>query len=141
MIGSGSDDKTIKLWKATTGPRVQTLLLGAPVKDLAFNSDSRRLVSMSRDGKVTVWEAPTWRESGNLMVKEWGTASVSAFSPNGRILALGTTGGAVKSQPLTALNAHQWRRHRSSARASPGAELQAFPPIQSGYVHPREPAG
>jgi WD40 repeat protein len=107
VIGSGSDDKTIKLWKATTGPRVQTLLLGAPVKDLAFNSDSRRLVSMSRDGKVTVWEAPTWRESGNLMVKEWDAASISAFSPDGRILALGFPDGAIKLQPLTALNAHK----------------------------------
>ena len=89
LIASGGDDKSIKLWKATTGQWVQTLLLGAPVNGLAFNSDGSRLMAMSRDGKVTLWEAPTWRESGNLMVKEWGTASMSAFSPDGRILALG----------------------------------------------------
>jgi hypothetical protein len=107
LIASGGYFKTITLWSATTWLSVQTLLLGAQVKDLAFNVDGSRLMSMSRDGKVTLWEAPTWRESGNLMVKEWDTASISAFSPDGRILALGFTDGAVKLQPLTALNARK----------------------------------
>jgi WD40 repeat protein len=104
LIASGGYFKTITLWSATTWLSVQTLLPGAQVKDLAFNVDGSRLMSMSRDGKVTLWEAPTWRESGNLMVKEWDAASISAFSPDGRILALGFPDGAIKLQPLTALN-------------------------------------
>jgi len=39
------------------------------------------------------------------MPRHGATASISAFSPDGRILAVGTTDGAVKLQPLTALNA------------------------------------
>jgi WD40 repeat protein len=107
LIASGGSFKTITLWSATTWLSVQTLLVGASVKDLAFNLDGSRLMSISSDGKVKLWEAPTWRESGNVKARGWYPAPIPAFSPDGRLLALGTTDGAVRLQPLTALNAHK----------------------------------
>jgi WD40 repeat protein len=64
-------------------------------------------MSMSNDGKVKLWEAPTWRESGSLVANERDTASTWAFSPDGRNLAVGTMDGAIKLQSLSALNAHK----------------------------------
>jgi len=107
LIASGGYFRTIKLWSATTWLSVQTLLVGSQVKDLAFNLDGSRLISLGGDGNVKFWESPTWRESGSLMVKEWDTASTWGFSPDGRILALGSKDGAIKLLPLTALNAQK----------------------------------
>lgn len=57
MIASGSFDKSIKLWDATTGKYQYTLRghVGA-VYQIAWSGDSRMLVSASKDATVKVWD-------------------------------------------------------------------------------------
>jgi hypothetical protein len=107
LLASGSLDKTIKLWQLGTWLAVNPLLQQARLSVVAFNLDGTVLMSLSENGNVKLWEAPTWRESGSLMANERDTASTWAFSPDGRILAAGTKDGAIKLQPLRALNAHK----------------------------------
>jgi WD40 repeat protein len=89
------------------------LLQQARLSVVAFNLDGTVLMSLSENGNVKLWEAPTWRESGSLMANEHDTASTWAFSPDGRILAAGTADGAIKLQALR----NPWWKRKRLARA------------------------
>ena len=56
-VVSGSADKTIKIWSATTGEVVQTLDGHSDtVKSVAFSPDGTRVVSGSYDKTVKIWQ-------------------------------------------------------------------------------------
>ena len=55
---SGSWDKTVKVWDATSGQETLTLKEHtAPVMSVAFSADGKRLASASQDRTVKVWDA------------------------------------------------------------------------------------
>ncbi|KAF8752339.1 WD40 repeat-like protein [Rhizoctonia solani] len=71
-IISGSNDRKIKVWSASTGDCLFTLpgheLL---VRALAYDSVSRRLVSASYDRTIKVWEFGEGRQDGWKLVREF----------------------------------------------------------------------
>lgn len=81
---SGSDDKTIKLWDATTGALIRTFE-GYPV---AFSPDGARILSDSRDNTIKLWDAAT----GALIRSFAGASFPVAFSPDGTRLLSGGDG-------------------------------------------------
>ena len=56
LIASGSEDRTIKIWNASTG-ELQSTLTGhsGSVFSVAFSKDGTRLVSGSADKTVKIW--------------------------------------------------------------------------------------
>jgi WD40 repeat protein len=57
-IVSGSDDKTLKVWNATTGQETLTLKgHTSRVNSVAFSPDGKRIVSASEDATLKVWDA------------------------------------------------------------------------------------
>ena len=59
---SGSNDCTIKLWRASTGECLRTLAgHDSLVRALSFDPRSGKLVSASYDKRVIVWDLRTGR--------------------------------------------------------------------------------
>ena len=66
------------------------------INGLVFSPDSKTLATASLDGTAKLWRVPT----GQLLLtipSQWGVTWCTAFSPDGRILAIGS-GSARRSQ-------------------------------------------
>jgi WD40 repeat protein len=105
-LASSTSRTKIKLWDVATGQEVRTLTGHAmAVYCLAFTPDGRQLVSGSRDSSIRFWEVPSGVMQRNLSAEtkvsgppghEQFYVYSMAFSPDGRTLAAGATGGYMK---------------------------------------------
>jgi WD40 repeat protein/tRNA A-37 threonylcarbamoyl transferase component Bud32 len=96
LLACGSDDGTVRLWRASDGGLVDVLKGHTrDVWSVAFSPDGGRLASGSGDGTVRLW----WVSDGELVgVLEGHTNWVAsvAFSPDGARLASGSGDGTVR---------------------------------------------
>ena len=68
-LASGSNDRTIRLWNATTGFHQQTLTgHTSSIYDISFIQDGQTLASKSNDGTIRLWDASTGQEKETLSV-------------------------------------------------------------------------
>ncbi|KAH8656495.1 hypothetical protein BGZ60DRAFT_507817 [Tricladium varicosporioides] len=98
QVVSGSDDKTVRLWDATTGAALQMLeghsggtLEGHSdwVRSVAFSPDSKQIVSGSNDKTIRLWDATTGVALQTLEGHSDRVRSV-AFSPDGKHVISGS---------------------------------------------------
>ncbi|UNI15346.1 hypothetical protein JDV02_001886 [Purpureocillium takamizusanense] len=96
LLASGSSDKTVKVWDATTGACLQTLEGHDDwVRSVAISTDGQRLASGSNDGTVKAWDAGTGACLQTLEGHDDFVMSV-VFSADGRRLASGSSDQTVK---------------------------------------------
>lgn len=86
-VASGSNDRTIRIWRTEDGQLVRTLYghTGA-VKVIAFSPDGHYLASGGRDGKITIWD---WQRGLEIKTLLGHTDIITdlAWSPHGTTLA------------------------------------------------------
>ncbi len=128
-LASGSQDKTIEMWKLETGKRWYTLTGHSDwVTCVAFSPDGRTLASGGRDKTIHIWDL----NKGKWWYALTGHSdrvSAVAFSPNGEVLA---SSSRDKTVQLWNLNKGRWistlTGHAEGVEAvafSPGGEFLA----------------
>ncbi|KAK1242727.1 hypothetical protein MKX08_005539 [Trichoderma sp. CBMAI-0020] len=96
-IASGSENKVIKIWDATTGKEQQTLQGHKhAIASLAFSPDGRYLASGAEDKTIKLWDATTGKEHRTIQDGLGCLVAAVAFSPDGRYLASGLADRTVK---------------------------------------------
>jgi len=99
-VASGSYDETVRVWDATTGRELATLLQGErqwilnAVRALDVSPDGRWIVSGSDDGTERVYDVATGREVARMTHE--GPVLTVAFSPDGHWVASGDWDGTVR---------------------------------------------
>jgi WD40 repeat protein len=95
-VASGSGDKTVKLWDASTGALRSTLRGHSNVvTSVVFSPDGQTVASGSRDKTVKLWDASTGALRSTLRGHSRWVRSV-VFSPDGQTVASGSDDKTVK---------------------------------------------
>ncbi|MGW2892656.1 nSTAND1 domain-containing NTPase [Streptomyces griseoruber] len=86
---SPTREATAALYTAAALPLRKRLVTGTdPVDSMALSPDGHSLATHSRDGRIGIWDLPAGRLRHTFTAH--GASAVSAFGPDGRVLAVAT---------------------------------------------------
>ncbi|KIK23191.1 hypothetical protein PISMIDRAFT_649690 [Pisolithus microcarpus 441] len=91
-IGSGSVDKTLRIWDAERGVQIGNHFEGHTdeVWSVAFSPDGKRIVSSSKDKAVRVWDTEGGVQIGSYLEGHTEGVTSVAFSPDGKRIVSGS---------------------------------------------------
>ena len=92
QFATASSDRTAKIWdvRKTSCPVLSFTGHKGPVKSLAFDEDSSRLITTSMDGKICWWNLSQAKQEDNLLLK-CPDLTLSSYSAKHHTLAFCTT--------------------------------------------------
>ncbi len=104
-IVSGSSDRTIRVWNATTGETVAGPFTGHTgwVRSVGFSPDGHHIVSGSEDGTIRVWNATTGETVAGPFTGHTDWVLSVAFSPDGHQIVSGGRDGTIRMSNITKL--------------------------------------
>lgn len=83
-------DHSIKVWDVKNGTLHNTLKTDASVRDVVYTTDGNKIISVLWQGKIDTWDAQTGKKIKSNRIVD--VIKCAAISPDGRLLALGTSG-------------------------------------------------
>ena len=91
-IVTASEDKTARIWNATTGLPIVGPLNGHEgwVRSAAFSPDGKRIVTASEDRTARIWDAATGQQVGEPLRGHENLVLSAAFSPDGKRIVTGS---------------------------------------------------
>ncbi|RMH77319.1 MAG: WD40 repeat domain-containing protein [Cyanobacteria bacterium J007] len=96
LLATGSDDRSVRLWRISTGQALQQLKgHTGPINCLAISPTGEQLATGSADGTVRLWRLPTGSLQATL-TGHTGWINCLAISPDGQLLATGSADGTVR---------------------------------------------
>src|SRR6266436_90985 len=97
-IVSGSDDRTIRVWNATTGETVAGPFTGHTdwVRSVGFSPDGHHIVSGSDDRTIRVWNATTGETMAGPFTGHTRPVLSVGFSPDGHHIVSGSSDGTIR---------------------------------------------
>ncbi len=120
-IVSGSKDRTIRVWNATTGETVVGRITGHTdwVNSVAFSPDGHHIVSGSKDRTIRVWDATTGETVAGPFTGHTDWVLSVAFSPDGHHIVSGSDDRTIRVWNATTGEtvAGPFIRHRGSVRS------------------------
>ena len=104
VLASGSADQTVRLWKVATREPLGQPLTGhaGPVDSVAFHPDGNTLISSSGEQESIHWNVTSLPPTASPFGAQYSSrVGKLAFSPDGRLLAIGSPHGISLWQPET----------------------------------------
>jgi len=97
FVISASRDKTIKIWNATTGECINTLLGHDNwVRGLAFHHSGKYIYSCSDDKSIRIWDLRTGKNTKKILDAHSHFVSTIASNPRYLVIATGSVDTSVK---------------------------------------------
>ena len=108
QIVSGSNDRIIRVWNATTGAMEGSLFTGhtGSVNSIAFSHDGQRIVSGSDDHTIRVWNATTGAMEGSPLTGHTDSVNAVAFSRDGQRIISGSSDETILSILIRSILSH-----------------------------------
>jgi WD40 repeat protein len=86
LLASGSNDRTARIWNASSGKLLHVLHHQGYVRSESFSPNGQSLVTASQDGAAYVWDVATGQRE-LLLVGANGQLNAATFSPDGSEIA------------------------------------------------------
>jgi len=101
-VVSGSKDRTVRVWDATTGETVAGPFKGHAdwVLSVAFSPNGCQIVSGSKDRTIRVWDATTGETVAGPFTGHTDSVNSVAFSPDGNHVLSGSSDQTVRTSSV-----------------------------------------
>ncbi|KIM28356.1 hypothetical protein M408DRAFT_329451 [Serendipita vermifera MAFF 305830] len=102
-VASGSVDKTVRIWDASTGAPVGEPLKGhtSSVMSVTYSPDGQSIASGSADNTIRLWDAATGSPTGEPLTGHTAPVMSVAYSPNGRNIVSGSRDNTIRIWDVT----------------------------------------
>jgi len=114
IVATASDDKSVRIWDATSGQEPVVLKHHDLVSAIAFSPDGRFVATASFDGTARVWDTTSGQERA---FNQDGVVRAVGFSPDGLALATGSDDRAARIWNVTTGEVRVLRGHLDTVRA------------------------